>query len=133
MRSMQNKFAQVRKANMAALAENEKELKETKDELKKHELLVYEYGSRMMPGKNNILSGGRHLIIWRPPDKLGHLCKLMRICSRLFIRKTHVKIQSRSCVKFHHTEDYIVFYAVSAIFRPYNGGHTKVSTKLGFI
>ena len=41
-----------------------------------------------------------------------------------FVRKTHVKIQSCSCVKFHHTEDYIVFYAVSAIF-----GH-KTAVKL---
>ena len=60
------------------------------------------YGSRMVPGKENILSGGRHLlcgdrhlIIWRPPDKLGHLCKRMRICSRLLIwTVTHLIIGS---------------------------------------
>ena len=25
------------------------------------------YGSRIVPGKKYILSGGRHLIMWRPP------------------------------------------------------------------
>ena len=27
---------------------------------------IIQYGSRMVSGKKNILSGGRHLIIWRP-------------------------------------------------------------------
>ena len=34
----------------------------------------------MVPGKKNILSGGRHLIIWRPPLNLcggRHLIKWM--------------------------------------------------------
>ena len=39
----------------------------------------------------------------------------LSLSQNFVVRKTHVKIQNCSCVKFHHTEDYIVFYAVSAI------------------
>ena len=45
------------------------------------------YGSRIVPGKKYILSGGRHLIMWRSPlNYLGHLCKRMRIFQRFLIR-----------------------------------------------
>ena len=32
---------------------------------------LFMYESRMVPGKKHILSVGRHLIIWRLPDKLS--------------------------------------------------------------